>query len=91
MPSTDFDRFESHADTLSSPAREAFAITPSDTEALAQLPKAILIGGSGTITLRAIDSDADVVVNVAAGQIIPIRPEFVRVTGTSATHRVGLA
>lgn len=91
MPSNEFDRYESHADTLSSPAREAFAIIPSDTQALAQLPKAILIGGSGAIALRAIDSDSDVVINVAAGQIIPIRPEYVRVTGTSATNLVGLA
>lgn len=91
MPQTDFDRFDRNADTLSSPARDAFAIAPSDSVALPILPKAILVGAGGTITLRAIDSGTDVAIETVAGQILPIRAEFVRATGTSAGSLVGLA
>ena len=91
MPTSNFDSFESFADTLTSPARAAFAITPDDNAELAALPKAILAGTSGTVTLRAVDSDTDVAVSVVAGQTLPIRAQFVRATGTNAANLVGLA
>ncbi|OYW45978.1 MAG: hypothetical protein B7Z08_00210 [Sphingomonadales bacterium 32-68-7] len=85
------DPFRKYANGLSSPAREAFAIVPHDTAELARLPKALMVGGSGTIALRAVDSPADVALVVQAGQIVPIRAQFVRSAGTSATGLVGLA
>jgi hypothetical protein len=91
MPSSDFDRFDNFADTLTSPARIAFAITPSDTASLTILPKAIVSGTSGTVTLQAADSDNDVVISCVAGQTLPIRARYIRATGTSATGLVGLA
>ena len=84
------DKFSSSSDSLIGPARQVFAVVPDDTNALPQLPKSLLIGGGGTLTLRAVDSAADVTIAVAAGQQLDIRASFVRATGTSATGIVGL-
>lgn len=91
MPQTPFDRFERNSDSPSGPARDAFMVTPHDTSELPRLPKALLIGVAGTLTLRAVDSTSDVTMTVAAGQIVPIRAAHVRATGTSAGQIVGLA
>lgn len=85
------DRFRSGGDSVTAPARNAFIITPHNTEALAFVTKALCVGGSGTLTLRAIDSTADVTLNVVAGQILPIRITHIRATGTNATGLVGLS
>jgi len=85
------DRFDRHADTVSAPARHAFAVVPHDGDPLAQVPKALWVSGAGTITLRAVESGADVVLTVGAGQILPIRVSHVRAAGTTATGIVGLA
>lgn len=85
------DRFERALDAVSSPARDAFAVNPHDTEPLPRLPKALLAGAAGTITLRAVDSPGDVTVSVAAGQLVPIRAAYVRASGTTANPIVALA
>jgi hypothetical protein len=86
------DRFDTQIDTLSQPARDAFAITPHATNEVDPLPKAIFVGTGGNITLRAADSGADVVFrNVASGQILDVRARFVRASGTTAADIVGLA
>lgn len=86
------DRFESQADSLSLPARDAFAITPHATNEVNPLPKAIYVGTGGTIVLRAADGTADVTLkNVASGQIVDIRARFIRAAGTTAADIVGLA
>lgn len=91
MPHPAFDRFDRSGDSPSSPARDAFMVAPHDTTALARLPKALLIGIGGTLTLRAVDAAADIAVTVTAGQIVPIRASHVRATGTTAGQIVGLA
>ena len=85
------DRYGSFADDADNPARLAFEVTPDDAASLQILPKALLIGGAGQITLRAVDSPDDVTFPVASGQIVPIRASFVRATGTTATAIIGLA
>lgn len=85
------DSFAHHADSIVAPARHAFAVVPSDAVELSPLPKALLIGGAGTVSLRAIDSSVDVQIAVLAGQLLPIRARFVRAAGTSATAIIGLA
>ena len=85
------DRFARSIDAVTSPARDAFAVTPSDAAPLPRLPKALLIGSGGTLTLRAVDAPADVTLNVVAGQLVPIRASHVRANGTTATQIVGLA
>lgn len=74
----------------SAPFRHAWAITPSDTNALADIPKAVKVGGAGNITMRAVDSAADVVWVASSGEIIPGRIAFIRATGTTATGLLGL-
>ncbi|HWJ70935.1 MAG TPA: hypothetical protein VNS79_12920 [Sphingobium sp.] len=86
------DHFDSQIDSLSQPARQAFAITPHATAEIDPLPKAIYVGGGGDITLRAADSNSDAVFrNVAAGQILDVRVRYIRAAGTTATGIVGLA
>ncbi len=84
------DDFANLSDSPISPARRAFAIQPSDAP-LVPLPKAIMAGGPGNVTLRAVDSTSDVVITVQAGQILPIRVAYVRAAGTTATDLVALA
>jgi len=86
-----FDRFDRALDAVTSPARDAFAVVPHDTEPLARLPKALLVGSAGTLTLRAVDAAADVALAVTAGQLVPIRASHVRASGTSAGQIVALA
>ena len=85
------DRFARSLDAVTSPARDAFPVTPNDSAALPRLPKALLIGSGGTLTLRAADATADVTLSVIAGQLVPIRASHVRASGTTATQIVGLA
>lgn len=85
------DRFSRYLDAVSAPARQAWAVLPSDTVELSDLPKGLLIGAAGTIVLRAVDSAADVTIAVSAGQVLPIRAQYVRATGTDAGNIVALA
>lgn len=86
------DRFDSQIDSLTQPARQAFAITPHASAEIDPLPKALYVGTGGDITLRAVDGQADVLFkNVAAGQILDVRVRYVRAAGTTATDIVGLA
>ena len=55
------------------------------------LPKAVYVGTSGTLVVRAIDGSADVTfTNVANGTILDIRVTSIRSTGTAATNLIGL-
>jgi len=86
------DRFDNQLDSLSQPARLAFAITPHATNEIDPLPKAIYVGSGGNVTLRSIDGTADIVLrNVASGQIIDVRARYIRASGTTASDIVGLA
>ena len=86
------DTFSDFRDSPLAPARDCFAITPSDTDTLAVIPKAIFVGVGGDIELRAIDSETDVTFrNVPAGATLDIRVAAIRATGTSADGFVGLA
>lgn len=85
------DSFAHRPDAVEAPARQAFAIVPHQTQPLVPLPKAVLVGTAGNVVLRAVDSGADVTIPVTAGQILPIRAQFVRATGTTASGLVGLA
>lgn len=85
------DPFATYAGTIDLPADAASVLTPSDTDAIAQTPKAIYVGGAGHIVARGIASTADVVFrNVPAGTVLRFRPGFVRATGTTATDLLAL-
>lgn len=69
------------------PADRHFSITAADTD-LAVTPRAIYVGGSGTLVLRDI-SGVDVTYTVNAGTTIPFRAVRVAAAST-ATGIVGM-
>jgi hypothetical protein len=84
------DTFANFQGGLQTPVRHSFAITPSDTNELPFVTRAIYIGSSGDITLRLADDTGSVTFKaVAAGTLLPIRARQVYVTGTGATLLVG--
>jgi len=72
-------------------ARNAKAITPSDTVALSPIPDRIYVGGAGNIVCRLMGDNADVTFSaVPVGTVLPIRAQYVRATSTTATLMVAL-
>ena len=86
------DKFSHQSDSVSGPARAAFAIIPSDTVPLTFAPKGIFVGTAGDVTLRAIDAGADVTYkNLADGSYIAVRVLYLRASGTTASDLVAEA
>ncbi len=81
------DTFANHASGLESPANRAFLIIPDDASDLAEKPRSIYVGGTGDIVIRM--NGVDVTFESVSG-ILPVRPERVLATGTTATNIVGL-
>lgn len=87
-----FDPFDSTSDSLISPAKVAFAITPDDAAQLPGATKAIYVGTGGDIAFVLIGSDTPVLFrNVPDGSIMALRLRAVRAAGTTAADLVGLA
>lgn len=84
------DQFRGLADDVDNPARQMFLITPHATNEIDPLPKAIRADSAGTVALRAVDSTADVTVTMAAGEVLAVRAQYVRVTGTTVLTLHGL-
>lgn len=86
------DQFAGSNDTPQAPARQAFAVTPHATNEVSPLPKALFIGTGGNLVGRAVGSVSDVTFkNLQSGQILDVRLQYVRASGTTATDIVGLA
>lgn len=67
-------------------AKEAVTLTAHDTNVLARQPEQLLVGVAGNIVMRAQGSGADITVTgAAAGQVYPLRIQYLRSTGTTAT------
>lgn len=73
-----------YAESLNSPAQLAFLITPG-ASALAVPAKAIRAGADGTITLRGVGQDADMVHPVFAGELVPLRISHVTACSPAMT------
>ncbi len=80
------DRFSNHASGLESPATGAFLITPDDASDLATRPRSLYIGVEGDVRVRM--NGVDITLQNVSG-IVPIRPERVLATGTTATNIIG--
>jgi len=78
--------------TLSEPAQYSVAITPSDTDDLADVCRAIYVGVAGDITLT-LAQDADgvsVLFKAVPVGILPVSAKRVWSGGTAATNMVAL-
>jgi len=85
------DGFSGVVDSLAAPARRAASVVPSDTQALAEVPKALFVGTGGTLTMRGVGGGGDQLwKNVADGTVLPFRAEYVRATGTTAADILAL-
>lgn len=85
------DHFSNVADSVAAPARQALAVTPHDTNPLADIPKALYVGTGGNVTMRGAGGSSDQVwKNVASGTVLPFRAQFVRATGTTAADILAL-
>jgi hypothetical protein len=85
------DAFASHADKVSAPATRAVAVVPHDSQALADIPKALFVGSGGAIVARGVGGGGDVTFRgLAAGSVLPFRASHVRATGTTAGDIVAL-
>lgn len=86
------DEFSAFARTPSTPSEQAYAVQPSDLAPLPTVPKYLYVGSGGSVTLRAMDSEADVVFeSVPAGGYLFVRASHVRSTGTTAGAIVACA
>ena len=84
------DNFASRSQALTTPGRNAFAISPHATNEINPLPRAVRFDVAGTVALRTIEGTADVSVTVAAGETLDWRIQYIRVAGTTATGIVGI-
>ena len=86
------DPFSNRADSVTAPAARARTVTPHDSNALPEVPKALYVGSGGTITMRGSgDSSDSVWANVPSGTVIPFRASHVRATGTTAADILALS
>ncbi len=90
LKESNMDTFSDIATTLSAPAREASAITPSDTTDILSMPRAIYVGQAGSIAAVMAGGQTVSFQNVPAGSLLPLRLQRVNATGTTATGLVAL-
>jgi hypothetical protein len=85
------DPYASHESGLTSPARNAAAVTPSDTENLTTSVRALYIGGgSGVLKVDTVGGQTVTFAGVPVGFVLPVSVQRVYVTGTTATNIVGI-
>lgn len=85
------DTWNANAAGLDSPAENAAAVTPHDSNELANYSRALYVGGAGNVCVTLVGTGTAIVfVGVPAGTILPIRCKLVKSTSTTATSIVNL-
>lgn len=84
------DKFADYPTSLTAPARDASAVTPSDAADLPFLTRALYVGETGNLSVRMAGGQSVALANVPAGSFLPIRAEGVNATGTTAASIVAL-
>lgn len=84
------DPFDNHARTIGQPADDAFPITPSDTQSLTIVTRALYIGTGGNITVKMKRGTVVTFTAVPSATILPVRIIEVLQTNTTAGNIVGL-
>lgn len=72
-------------------ATHVFAIAPHDSNAIDPIPRQVRFDADGAVTLRCVDSAADVTINVVAGEVLDWQVKYIRDTGTDAIAIHGAA
>jgi hypothetical protein len=72
------------------PYRHAAAVTPHDTNELANVTAAIYVGGTGGLKVTTAGGDAVTFAAVPAGTVLRVAAKVVWSTGTAATNIVAL-
>lgn len=88
MPAT--DNFANTSPGISGPARNAAAVTPSDAAELANVSRALYVGGAGNIAVVMASGDEVTFTGVTAGSVLPIQVKQVKATSTTATTILNL-
>lgn len=88
MPANDQHR--TFVRDLTTPPEHAAAVVTSDSADLANVSRAIFVGGAGNLTVVMAGGETVTLSGVAAGSLLPIRVSRVMATGTSATSIVTL-
>lgn len=83
------DRFADFAGGLEAPAGHGFVIAPHDSNELAELTRALYVGGAGRVSVVLQSGAAIDFESVPAGAVLPIRVRMVKTT-TTATALLGL-
>ena len=84
------DRFTNLNPGLDSPASHGFAITPHDSNELAEVTRAVYVGTAGALAVTLLSGAETILSGVPAGTLLPIRARRVLSTGTTAGALVGL-
>ena len=84
------DPFQSNATGLTSPGRNAEAVTPSDVADLPTTARALYIGGAGDVAMTTAGGSTVTFIGLAVGQVLPVTAERVFATGTTATNIVAI-
>lgn len=76
--------------SMMQPITDGVAVTPHDTNDLAQTSRALWVGGAGNIKLITAEGNTLTLSGITAGTLIPIRCSRVFSTDTTATLIVNL-
>lgn len=78
------------SDDVTQPARNAVAITPSDTTDLTIATRGIYIGGAGNVAVIMAGGQTVTFTALATGIVHPLSVARVKSTGTTATTIIGV-
>lgn len=81
------DEFSNYSAGLNSPANNAFLITPNNSADLTAQPRCLYVGEAGDVNVRI--GGVDIVFKNVSG-ILPIRPDRILATSTTADNIIGL-
>lgn len=84
------DQFENIRPALESPCEGLLTVTPDDGADLAQVSRALYIGGAGDVAVTLKDGSTGTFSSAPAGMILPIRATRVLATGTTATNIIAM-
>ncbi len=85
-----FDNFQDYNAGLTGPICGGFDIVPNDSSDIEQMTRAIMVTGSGDVTIVMKGGETLSLPNLSTGVIYPFRISRVMATGTTATGIKGL-